>query len=131
MVLRRPLAGDPMSRLHIHSERHAVSRIGWLRAAVLGANDGIVSTGSLIVGVAASGKDQSGNLVAGIAALVARATSGAAGEYGTVSSQADTEQADPARAKAERATQTGSRRLELAGIYTSRGLEPHRPDTVT
>src|SRR3546814_12544761 len=73
MVLCRPLAGGPMTRLHAHPERHAVSRIGWLRAAVLGANDGIVSTGSLIVGVAASGTDRSGILVAGIAALVAGA----------------------------------------------------------
>src|SRR3546814_6083961 len=123
MVVRRPLAGDPMSRLHIHSERHAVSRIGWLRAAVLGANDGIVSTGSLIVGVAASGTDQSGILVAGIAALVAGAMSMATGEYVSVSSQADTEQADLAREKAELATQPGFERQELADIYTSRGLE--------
>src|SRR3546814_1360181 len=85
MVLCRPLAGRPMTRLHAHPERHAVSRIGWLRAAVLGANDGIVSTGSLIVGVAASGTDRSGILVAGIAALVAGAMSMAAGEYVSVS----------------------------------------------
>jgi len=119
-----------MSRLHIHSERHAVSRIGWLRAAVLGANDGIVSTGSLIVGVAASGTDQSGILVAGIAALVAGAMSMAAGEYVSVSSQADTEQADLAREKAELATQPGFERQELADIYTSRGLEPELALTV-
>ena len=113
-----------MSRLHIHSERHAVSRIGWLRAAVLGANDGIVSTGSLIVGVAASGTDRSGILVAGIAALVAGAMSMAAGEYVSISSQTDTEQADLAREKAELATQPEFERQELANIYTSRGLEP-------
>lgn len=113
-----------MSRLHIHPERHAVARIGWLRAAVLGANDGIVSTGSLIVGVAASGTDRSGILVAGIAALVAGAMSMAAGEYVSVSSQTDTEQADLAREKAELAMQPGFERQELADIYTSRGLEP-------
>ncbi|OJY61948.1 MAG: hypothetical protein BGP16_15575 [Sphingobium sp. 66-54] len=113
-----------MSRLHIHPERHAVARIGWLRAAVLGANDGIVSTGSLIVGVAASGTDRSGILVAGIAALVAGAMSMAAGEYVSVSSQTDTEQADLAREKAELATQPEFERQELANIYTSRGLEP-------
>ncbi|OYW89176.1 MAG: hypothetical protein B7Z20_00665 [Sphingobium sp. 32-64-5] len=113
-----------MSRLHIHPERHAVARIGWLRAAVLGANDGIVSTGSLIVGVAASGTDRSGILVAGIAALVAGAMSMAAGEYVSVSSQTGTEQADLAREKAELAMQPGFERQELADIYTSRGLEP-------
>src|SRR3546814_12157679 len=109
-----------MTRLHAQPERHAVSRIGWLRAAVLGANDGIVSTGSLIVGVAASGTDRSGILVAGIAALVAGAMSMAAGEYVSVSSQADTEQADLAREKAELATQPGFERQELADIYTDR-----------
>lgn len=113
-----------MTRLHIHPERHAVSRIGWLRAAVLGANDGIVSTGSLIVGVAASGTDRSGILVAGIAALVAGAMSMAAGEYVSVSSQADTEKADLARETAELTTQPGFERQELADIYMARGLDP-------
>src|SRR3546814_20901183 len=88
MVLRRPLAGNHMSRLHIHSERHAVSRIGWLRAAVLGANDGIVSTGSLIVGVAPSRTDQTGILVACTATIVTIATSIAAGEHLRVHSHA-------------------------------------------
>ena len=113
-----------MTRLHAHPERHAVSRIGWLRAAVLGANDGIVSTGSLIVGVAASGTDQSGILLAGIAALVAGAMSMAAGEYVSVSSQADTEKADLARETAELTTQPGLERQELADIYMARGLDP-------
>ena len=113
-----------MTRLHAHPERHAVSRIGWLRAAVLGANDGIVSTGSLIVGVAASGTDRSGILVAGIAALVAGAMSMAAGEYVSVSSQADAEKADLARETAELTTQPGFERQELADIYMARGLDP-------
>src|SRR3546814_5869821 len=124
MVLCRPLAGGPMTRLHAHPERHAVSRIGWLRAAVLVANDGIVSTGSLIVGVAASGTDRSGILVAGIAALVAGAMSMAVGEYVSVSSQADTEKADLARETAELTTQPGPERPELADHYMARGLDP-------
>ena len=82
-----------MPRLHLHPERHLVSRIGWLRAAVLGANDGIVSTASLIVGVAAAAATQSDILIAGVAGLVAGAMSMAAGEYVSVSSQSDTEQA--------------------------------------
>ena len=86
-----------MPRLHLHPERHLVSRIGWLRAAVLGANDGIVSTASLIVGVAAAAATQSDILIAGVAGLVAGAMSMAAGEYVSVSSQSDTEQADLAR----------------------------------
>ena len=90
-----------MSRLHEHSENHHVERIGWLRAAVLGANDGIVSTASLIVGVAAAAGKPSDVLVAGIAGLVAGAMSMAAGEYVSVSSQSDTEQADLARERKE------------------------------
>ena len=90
-----------MPRLHLHPERHLVSRIGWLRAAVLGANDGIVSTASLIVGVAASGAVHSAVLVSGLAGLVAGAMSMAAGEYVSVSSQADTERADLARESEE------------------------------
>ena len=93
-----------MPRLHLHPERHLVSRIGWLRAAVLGANDGIVSTASLIVGVAAAAATQSDILIAGVAGLVAGAMSMAAGEYVSVSSQSDTEQADLARETQDCAT---------------------------
>ena len=106
-----------MSRLRSHPERHAVSRIGWLRAAVLGANDGIVSTASLIVGVAASGAGKANILVAGMAALVAGAMSMAAGEYVSVSSQADTENADLARERGELAVQPVLEHQELADIY--------------
>jgi VIT1/CCC1 family predicted Fe2+/Mn2+ transporter len=106
-----------------HGERHSMSRVGWLRAAVLGANDGIVSTGSLIVGVAASAAGRSEVLVAGIAALVAGAMSMAAGEYVSVSSQADTEKADIDRERTELATIPEAERLELARIYESRGVE--------
>jgi VIT1/CCC1 family predicted Fe2+/Mn2+ transporter len=113
---------DAMSRLH--NENHLVSRVGWLRAAVLGANDGIVSTASLIVGVAAANAAASNVLVAGVAGLVAGAMSMAAGEYVSVSSQSDTEQADLAREKGELATQPDFERQELAGIYVKRGLEP-------
>ena len=88
-----------------HPERHSISRIGWLRAAVLGANDGIVSTGSLIVGVAAANVARSEVLISGVAALVAGAMSMAAGEYVSVSSQSDTERADLAKAPAEPARQ--------------------------
>lgn len=111
-----------MSRLH--NENHLVSRVGWLRAAVLGANDGIVSTASLIVGVAAANGAASNVLVAGIAGLVAGAMSMAAGEYVSVSSQSDTEQADLAREKGELATQPDFERQELAEIYVKRGVEP-------
>ena len=90
-----------MSRLHLHPEDHLVDRIGWLRAAVLGANDGIVSTASLIVGVAAAAATQNDVLIAGVAGLVAGAMSMAAGEYVSVSSQSDTEQADLARESKE------------------------------
>lgn len=111
-----------MSRLHL--ENHLVSRIGWLRAAVLGANDGIVSTASLIVGVAAASQGTSEVLVAGVAGLIAGAMSMAAGEYVSVSSQSDTEAADLAREKQELATQPEFEREELAGIYIRRGLDP-------
>jgi vacuolar iron transporter family protein len=110
-----------MSRLH--AEQHLVSRIGWLRAAVLGANDGIVSTASLIVGVAAAAASHSDVLVAGIAGLIAGAMSMAAGEYISVSSQSDTEKADLAREKAELANQPDYEHEELAQIYVRRGLE--------
>jgi VIT1/CCC1 family predicted Fe2+/Mn2+ transporter len=112
-----------MSRLRTHPERHAVSRIGWLRAAVLGANDGIVSTGSLIAGVAASGADKASILIAGVAALVAGAMSMAAGEYVSVSSQSDTEEADLAKETRELSDQPASERQELANIYIGRGLD--------
>ncbi len=113
-----------MTRLHLHPESHLVSRIGWLRAAVLGANDGIVSTASLIVGVAAASASSSEILVAGVAGLVAGAMSMAAGEYVSVSSQSDTEGADLARERAELASQPDFERDELAQIYVKRGLEP-------
>ena len=107
-----------------HDERHLVSRIGWLRAAVLGANDGIVSTASLILGVAASGAERQALLVAGAAGLVAGAMSMAAGEYVSVSSQADTETADLARERAELAADPVHEHAELAAIYEARGVEP-------
>ncbi len=106
----------------LHREVHLVSRIGWLRAAVLGANDGIVSTASLIVGVAAAGSSKSAILVAGVAGLVAGALSMAAGEYVSVSSQADTERADLAREAAELLADREAEHQELAGIYMGRGL---------
>ena len=113
-----------MSRLRLHSESHLVSRIGWLRAAVLGANDGIVSTASLIVGVAAAAAKPSDILIAGVAGLVAGAMSMAAGEYVSVSSQSDTEQADLAREREELSADIGSEHNELADIYVKRGVEP-------
>ncbi len=110
-----------MSRLH--AENHLVARIGWLRAAVLGANDGIVSTASLIVGVAAASATTSNVLLSGIAGLVAGAMSMAAGEYVSVSSQSDTEQADLARETKELETQPELERVELQQIYIKRGLD--------
>jgi len=107
-----------------HPERHSVQRIGWLRAAVLGANDGIVSTGSLIVGVAASDSGAAGVLLAGAAALVAGAMSMAAGEYVSVSSQADSEHADLSKERRELAAQSAFEHEELAQIYIARGLDP-------
>ena len=107
-----------------HRERHRTQRIGWLRAAVLGANDGIVSTASLVVGVAAAHATGSEILVAGIAGLVAGAMSMAAGEYVSVSSQADTERADLERERKELAADGVYERDELAAIYVNRGLDP-------
>lgn len=107
----------------MHTETHLISRIGWLRAAVLGANDGIVSTASLIVGVAAASTSTSDVLIAGVAGLVAGAMSMAAGEYVSVSSQSDTEQADLARERQELASQPEFEREELAQIYVQRGLD--------
>jgi vacuolar iron transporter family protein len=111
-----------MSRLKLHRENHLVQRIGWLRAAVLGANDGIVSTASLIVGVAASSAAQSEILVAGAAGLVAGAMSMAAGEYVSVSSQSDTERADLAKEAMELHNYPEAEQEELAQIYVARGL---------
>lgn len=108
----------------IHRERHRTERIGWLRAAVLGANDGIVSTASLIVGVAAAHASRNEVLVAGVAGLVAGAMSMAAGEYVSVSSQADTEKADLSRELKELEMDEPFERDELASIYVQRGLEP-------
>jgi vacuolar iron transporter family protein len=105
-----------------HLERHRTASIGWLRAAVLGANDGIVSTASLIVGVAAASSDQRSLLLTGAAGLVAGAMSMAAGEYVSVHSQADTEQADLSRERAELAKDAGAEQRELAAIYVQRGL---------
>jgi VIT1/CCC1 family predicted Fe2+/Mn2+ transporter len=107
-----------------HLELHYAERIGWLRAAVLGANDGIVSTASLVVGVAAANAVRNDVLIAGMAGLVAGAMSMAAGEYVSVSSQADTERADLARERHELETHKGFERKELAAIYVNRGLEP-------
>lgn len=107
-----------------HRERHRTGRIGWLRAAVLGANDGIVSTASLVVGVAAAHGSRSEVLVAGVAGLVAGAMSMAAGEYVSVSSQADTEKADLSRERKELDIDEQSEREELAAIYVDRGLDP-------
>ena len=107
-----------------HRERHRSDRIGWLRAAVLGANDGIVSTASLVVGVAAAQAPRGEILVAGVAGLVAGAFSMAAGEYVSVSSQADTERADLELEKRELAAEPGAEEDELAGIYVRRGLDP-------
>jgi VIT1/CCC1 family predicted Fe2+/Mn2+ transporter len=106
-----------------HSETHRTHRIGWLRAAVLGANDGIVSTASLIVGVASAESGRSSVLVAGLAGLVAGAMSMAAGEYVSVSSQSDTENADLERERRELNSDEESEQAELAAIYVSRGLD--------
>jgi vacuolar iron transporter family protein len=107
-----------------HPELHRTERIGWLRAAVLGANDGIVSTASLLVGVAAAGAARPELLVAGVAGLMAGAMSMAAGEYVSVSSQSDTEAADIAREREELRTQPEFERRELGAIYEKRGLTP-------
>lgn len=107
-----------------HFEAHRTHRIGWLRAAVLGANDGIVSTASLLLGVAAASASQTTLLLTGVAALVAGAMSMAAGEYVSVSSQADTEKADLAREKAELVVDPAAELRELTAIYMARGLTP-------
>lgn len=112
-----------MSTPIVAPEQHRTQRIGWLRAAVLGANDGIVSTASLVVGVAASGTSRSNVLVAGVAGLVAGAMSMAAGEYVSVSSQSDTEAADVERERKELADTPDTELHELQGIYVKRGLD--------
>ena len=112
-----------MGRLHPRPEKHLVDRIGWLRAAVLGANDGIISTASLIVGVAAAAAKQNDVLIAGVAALVAGAMSMAAGKYVSVSSQSDTEKADLARERLELSGNSLAEHEELAEIYVKRGVE--------
>lgn len=108
----------------MHSENHLVSRIGWLRAAVLGANDGLISTASLVVGVAAAATQRSEIMLAGVAGLVAGAMSMAAGEYVSVSSQADTEQADLDRERKELADEPALELDELTNIYVERGVTP-------
>lgn len=117
-----PNQGVPMSRLH--RETHRTSRTGWLRASVLGANDGIVSTASLILGVAAATSSRSAVIVAGLAGMVAGAMSMAAGEYVSVSSQADTEAADLERERRELAGEPAAELDELARIWEARGLTP-------
>lgn len=115
------MSKKPLNR---HLERHRTDRIGWLRAAVLGANDGIVSTASLVVGVVAAGSSQQAILVAGVAGLVAGAMSMAAGEYVSVHSQADTENAELERERIEIELQPVAELAELTGIYVARGLTP-------
>ncbi|MEO8309937.1 MAG: VIT family protein [Caldimonas sp.] len=117
-----------MARRHL--ERHRTTRIGWLRAAVLGANDGIVSTASLVVGVAAAHAPQASILLTGVAGLVAGAMSMAAGEYVSVHSQADTEAADLAKERAELAHDPAAEHRELAAIYMGRGLDAGLADQV-
>jgi len=113
-----------------HHEGHRVERMGWLRAAVLGANDGLISTASLIVGVAAAKADAESILLAGLAGLVGGSLSMAAGEYVSVSSQADIEQADLARERSELASAPEAEHRELAAIYVARGLTPELADQV-
>src|SRR5471032_597054 len=112
-----------MKFMHRHTESHRSDRIGWLRAAVLGANDGIVSTASLLIGVAAANATHSTLLVTGMAGLVAGAMSMAAGEYVSVHSQADTERADLSRERAELLDDPVAEERELSAIYVGRGLQ--------
>lgn len=114
----------------VHVERHRTAHIGWLRAAVLGANDGLISTSSLVVGVAAAQAARGPVLLSALAGLVAGALSMAAGEYVSVSSQRDTEQADLGRERRELAAQPEAEHAELAGIYVKRGLKPALADEV-
>jgi VIT1/CCC1 family predicted Fe2+/Mn2+ transporter len=108
----------------VHVERHRIARVGWLRAAVLGANDGLISTGSLILGVAAASADRGSILLTGLAGVVAGAMSMAAGEYVSVSSQSDAENADLARERSELARQPQAEHQELTDIYVRRGVSP-------
>ena len=117
-------------KIYKHSERHYVSRSNWLRAAVLGANDGIISVSSLIIGVAAASAARDEIIVAGVAGLIAGAMSMAAGEYVSVSSQADLEQADLARERRELIDDRDNEIQELADIYTDRGVDPTLARTV-
>ena len=112
-----------MARLRGHSEHHVVERLGWLRAAVLGANDGLLSTSSLIIGVASAQGTHQSVLIAGISGLVAGAMSMAAGEYVSVSSQSDSEEADLARERQELSDNPQAELRELAGLYIRRGLD--------
>jgi VIT1/CCC1 family predicted Fe2+/Mn2+ transporter len=114
-----------------HGELHRSGRVGWLRAGVLGANDGLISTGSLLVGVASAGAAREAILLSGVAGLVAGALSMAAGEYVSVSSQADTEGADLARERRELAESPAAERAELTSIYVARGLDPDLASKVT
>ncbi|MEO8309149.1 MAG: VIT family protein [Pseudomonadota bacterium] len=116
-------------RVH-HREFHRIDRVGWLRAAVLGANDGLISTSSLVVGVAAANVGTTATIMAALAGLVGGALSMGAGEFVSVSSQADSEDADLAREKHELATTPEAEHRELAGIYVQRGLSPHLADQV-
>ena len=120
----------PSDSPSIHTEQHLVHRIGWLRAAVLGANDGIVSTASILVGVASSGASHEAIVIAGLAGLVAGAMSMAAGEYVSVSSQSDTERADLAREQEELDSNADEELEELALIYERRGVDPQTARTV-
>ena len=122
--------GNAMTSFRRHTERHRTDRIGWLRAAVLGANDGIVSTASLLVGVAAAGAGRDSILLTGVAGLVAGAMSMAAGEYVSVHSQADTEKADLSRELAEIEADPAAEHRELTAIYVGRGLAPELAHTV-
>lgn len=121
-----PQASPPSGQLAaiVQKEEHRMGRVGWLRAAVLGANDGLLSTASLVVGVSASGALHSAILVSGVAGMVGGAMSMAAGEYVSVSSQSDTERADLARERMELASDEPGERAELAAIYVERGLTP-------
>lgn len=113
-----------------HTERHKSHRIGWLRAAVLGANDGIVSTASLVLGIAAAGAEPKTILITGVAGLVAGSMSMAAGEYVSVSSQSDTERADIEKERLELSSQPDHEHAELAAIYVARGLQADTAKTV-
>jgi vacuolar iron transporter family protein len=124
-------AKEASEMLARHGEWHRTEHVGWLRAAVLGANDGILSTASLVLGVAAAHGTRSSVLVAGVAGLVAGAMAMAAGEYVSVHSQADTEKADLARERAELRADDAGERKELAAIYVGRGLDPALAQQVT